>query len=254
MIRQDEILADLHTHTNFSLHAYSTTKENVDEAYNKNLQFLAITDHFYGDGTELQQKNEITRIKYLQRTLDRSEKRIHILGGAEFNLNQSVPLYYKMRNLSWKIIGLHSWFVDFPNITLDDVYDMFKKAAKKKVQAFAQIERELHRVDEEKHGVIDEDVKKFLRDICDFTKEKDIYLEVNESSIINNDGGSAERLEYWLSYAKENGNKICMGTDSHYCLAVGDFTKSLELLNNVDFPKDRILNCNYDMLISLKAN
>ncbi len=131
---------------------------------------------------------------------------------------------------------------------------MFKKAAKKKVQAFAHIERELHRVDEEKHGVIDEDVKKFLRDICDFTKEKDIYLEVNESSIINNDGGSAERLEYWLSYAKENGNKICMGTDSHYCLAVGDFTKSLELLNNVDFPKDRILNCNYDMLISLKAN
>jgi putative hydrolase len=40
-----KLVADLHTHTIASGHAYSTVKEIVDIAREKGLQMVAITDH-----------------------------------------------------------------------------------------------------------------------------------------------------------------------------------------------------------------
>ena len=44
MINKEDILADLHTHTLFSKHAYSTVEENIEAARNKGLSYIAITD------------------------------------------------------------------------------------------------------------------------------------------------------------------------------------------------------------------
>ena len=40
------IACDVHTHTLFSRHAYSTLEENIRAASAKNLELLGITDHF----------------------------------------------------------------------------------------------------------------------------------------------------------------------------------------------------------------
>ena len=40
------IACDVHTHTLFSRHAYSTLEENVRAASAKNLELLGVTDHF----------------------------------------------------------------------------------------------------------------------------------------------------------------------------------------------------------------
>ena len=40
-----KIIADTHTHTLMSTHAYSTIIENIAEAKKKGLKFIAITDH-----------------------------------------------------------------------------------------------------------------------------------------------------------------------------------------------------------------
>jgi len=42
-----KLLMDLHTHTIASGHAYSTLKENIDEAKNKGLKILGTSDHSY---------------------------------------------------------------------------------------------------------------------------------------------------------------------------------------------------------------
>ena len=59
MIKYSDIYADLHVHTLSSLHAYSTLKECIDSAVKQHLRFIAITDHFYDDGTVLNKKNEV---------------------------------------------------------------------------------------------------------------------------------------------------------------------------------------------------
>ncbi len=257
MIVTKDILADLHTHTVASLHAYSTLKENVDIAKERGLQYIAITDHFYNDGTDINKKNETARLQYLEKRINDVESDIYVFGGAEFNLNQPIEYWHKLKDLSWQLVGLHSWFVDIESSTLEDVYHYFEISSEKHY-AFAHIEREIEKLNygkyNEENGIpvdVHSEVKEWLQAICDLAKRKNIFLELNESSILTNKTCKA-RMKYWLAYAKQNRNLISMGTDAHYCLEIGKFTKVLELLNEIDYPKELILNCNKDMLEALK--
>lgn len=48
MIKYGKLLADFHTHTTASIHAYSSLRENIDAAKRKGLKYLATTDHASG--------------------------------------------------------------------------------------------------------------------------------------------------------------------------------------------------------------
>ena len=72
-IKQSDIIADMHTHTISSLHAYSTLKENIDCA-KRRLKYIAITDHLYLHNDEDIRKNEFLRMAYLEQTINSYEK------------------------------------------------------------------------------------------------------------------------------------------------------------------------------------
>lgn len=103
MINKEDILADLHTHTLFSKHAYSTVKENIEAARNKGLSYIAITDHYFGNGDELDKKNEVNRIKYIGERVNRTSD-VAVIGSAEFNLGQEIYTPQKLQSLKWKPI------------------------------------------------------------------------------------------------------------------------------------------------------
>lgn len=250
MITQKDILADLHTHTIFSQHAYSTLKENVNVAKNRGLKYIAITDHYYGSGDDIMRKNETTRIAYMTHDVMQNEKDIVVVGGAEFNLGQEIPYWDKIQHIPWRPIGVHSWFWNRENSTLESVYNAFEIAAKsKRHNAFAHIEREIHKINHSKYGEeLSNDVKEFYIQMVHLAKREKVFLEVNESSIITNEKGGIKRLKYWLQLAKEQNCLIYLGTDSHYCENVGVFKYAIELLNEIDYPKELILNCNINEL------
>lgn len=251
MIINKDILADMHTHTIFSLHANSTIKENIEAAEKQCLKYIAITDHFYGDGSELNQKQEANRVAYTESRINTSNNKVYVIGGAEFNLNQDMPFWNKVKKINWRMIGLHSWFVDREKTKLDDIYNMFVES-KDKYNVFAHIERELHKLDYGRHGSnLDTEIKNFFEKIVLFAKENNIFLEVNEYTLKTKESGSDKRLEYWLGLAKENGNMISLGTDAHYCDEIGKFEHSIGLLNKLAYNKELILNCNEDMIKSL---
>lgn len=250
LISEKDIIADLHTHTIFSKHAYSTFTENIEVAKQKGLKYLGITDHYFGNGDELDKKNEINRIKYLEERVNSPSLGIHVVGSAEFNLFQEVFDYKKLDTLKWKPIGLHNWFVDTDSLTLDALFEEFKLRAEcYGVNAFVHIERELHKVNHKIYGEnIGHDIKMFLSTLVEFAKKKNICLEVNESTLVTKEMGSDKRLEFWLRYAKEHRNFIYLGTDAHYCNEVGSFERVISLLNAVNYPKELIVNCNIDLL------
>ena len=251
MVDISDIIADLHVHTIASLHACSTLKECIDSAVDNGMKFLAITDHYYDDGTELYKKNEITRISRLESRARHTKVKIQVFGGVEFNIGQEISAWKKLSKVTWKLMGVHGWFLDRENTSLDELYQHFANAVGK-CNAFAHIERELHKMEHSVYGdKLTDEVKAFLRKIVELAKQNDIYLEVNESSLIDNEAGTYERLRYWLQYAKENGNYISLGTDAHYCEEIGDFTNTIKLLNEIDFPKEKILNCNINLLQKL---
>lgn len=248
MLEQRDIIADLHIHTLGSGHAYSTLKECIDVAENNGMKYIAITDHYYGDGTILDKKNEVNRIAYLERKTEIVRDRVKVIGGAEFNIAHNVSSWEKLKKLKWKIIGLHGWFLNREETSLSQLYEYFENAALQ-YNAFAHIERELHKIDHCKYGSdLTEEIKDFFCKIVLMAKKTDTVLELNEASLSANESGAYERIRFWLMKAKENNNIISLGTDAHYCEEVGVFKNSVKILNEVNFPKDNIINCNENLI------
>ena len=86
-------------------------------------------------------------------------------------------------------------------------------------------------------------IKDILKEIVDIAKYYDVLLEVNESSLKNDNYGNTERMRCWLEMARDNGNRIVLGSDAHFCEEVGIFTNSIALLNELQYPRDLIINC-----------
>lgn len=253
MIEQRDIFADMHTHTIASKHAYSTINENILEAKSKGLKYLAVTDHYYGNGDSIEKKNEVTRMRFIENNV--KPEGLNIIGGCEFNLCQRIEHEYleKLNQLRWRPIGLHTWFVDFndPIFSLTSLYCYFVMAFKiDKHNAFCHIERELFKISDseiDRETGLSDKVCNLLSEIVNFAVQNNILLEVNESSIISNEWNAINRMRFWIKYAKEKGANIYLGSDAHWSGSIGNFTNAMELLNSLDYPKEHILNCNIDL-------
>lgn len=253
MIKREDILADLHIHSVASGHAYSTVKENVTEAKNNGLKYIALTDHFYGRSGELERKEELNMFNSLESVVD-IEKYINIIGGVELNMfhNNKEALSFK-NTLNWRLMSLHDYFVDIESISFKDLLNEYENILGTGLAtAFAHPERELHRVKNNKYSTeemwLADEVLEYLENMVQMAYDFGIPLEVNESSLRKKGDGTVERMRYWLTVAKDIGCEIYLGTDSHYCDRVGKFDKAIELLNEVGYNKENILNCNEDIL------
>jgi putative hydrolase len=79
-------------------------------------------------------------------------------------------------------------------------------------------------------------------------KEKDILIEVNNASYGYVRPGSYEVGKELLLKAKEIGNKIILNSDSHYHEQVGDLEKSIQLITEVTYPGELIVNSDIEHL------
>ena len=248
MIKCEDIIADMHTHTIVSKHAYSTIKENMDMARERGMKYIGITEHYFNDGTDIEKKNEVVRTVYANR-INRLSEDVQIISSFEFNINQSWYDEERMSSLKWRPIGLHSWFVDFETLTLDRLYNLFVYSHQRYgTNVFVHIEREIHKLNHGVHQGLTDEVKSFYNNLVAYAAAHNIVLEVNESSIVVNEGNSVERMRYWLSQAKTLGVTISLGSDAHYCNEVADFRYSLAMLNECGYPKELVFNCNEELI------
>lgn len=255
ILKQSDIIADLHTHTIFSKHGWSTAKENLDAAAQRDIKYMAITDHFYCPSDKIEKKNEIVRILYAENNINHES--VRVVNGAEFNLNQILEGIdaSKVKNVHWKLFGFHTWFLNPSKIDIKDVPDYFSKnivctnistqteTAYNSIPptAFAHIEREIYKCENANQKTMEE----CLAAIVDIAIANNIILEVNESSIRYNECDAIERMKFWINYAKDRNCLFSLGSDSHYCNYVGKFPLSIELLNSLNVSSERIVNTKY---------
>lgn len=248
MITSKDIIADMHTHTIFSEHAFSTLKENMDVAYERGLKVIANTDHLYQHGAPLNIKNEAVRIRITEQRVNKLAT-VKVIGSAEFNVGQPIYNMNYIEHIKWKPLGLHGLFIDTASETFDSLYEDYLKRSDWN-NAFVHIERELDAVNHgESKFELTKSCKEYMEKLVLLAKRRDIYLEINEASF---EGGELqlERLRYWLKIAKENGNRIYLGTDAHFCDEVGEFTHSIELINEIGYDKNLILNCDEERVMT----
>ena len=82
-------------------------------------------------------------------------------------------------------------------------------------------------------------------------KEKNILLEVNNSSLSPNTSreGARENILKYLELCKEYGVRIIMGTDSHICYDIGVFQYAEPIIEEANFPKELVINYWEDRII-----
>ncbi len=69
-----------------------------------------------------------------------------------------------------------------------------------------------------------------------------VALEINNSSFVHSRKGSEANCRAIAAAVRDAGGWVALGSDSHTAFSLGDFTECRKVLDDVNFPEDRILN------------
>lgn len=226
---------ETHSHTLASDHAYSTVRENAQVAAERGLALLCITDHgpAMGDSPDL-----MHFVNY--RVLDREMFGVSMRYGVELNIidyKGSVDLDEKQLALQdICIAGFHP-IVTTPGSRAENTRAMLGAMQNPHVSAIAHPE----------DGNVPIDFEAFVKEAIRCS----VLVEVNNNSLKNADYrlNVRENLIELLKICERLGAMVSIGSDAHYCSAVGDFTLAAGLLEQLDFPPELIINTDPDRYV-----
>ena len=222
------IVADLHTHTVSSGHAYSTLMENISSAKEKGLQFLGLSDH----APAMDDAPEEIYFKNLA-VVNKDWDTLKVLHGVELNiLNEygDVDLSEEtLNNLDYAVASLH--YPIFPKERLSACTDAaIAVMSNPHVFILGHPDDDLMSLDYEALALA--------------AKNYHVALEVNNSSLRPGSfrKGAADNYRRMLRLAKNLEVPVIVSSDSHICYDIGNFTLALILLDELKFPEELIVN------------
>jgi len=221
-----KIVADLHTHTTASTHAYSTLQENLTTAKEKGLKILAITNH----GPSLFDSPHPWHF-YNLRVLPKKVDGIIILKGIEANITDtkgSIDLEEDyLKNLDWVIASFHkqTFKVSTPVIHTEG---LIGAANNKFVDMIGHPDAPEYPFD--------------IREVVKACKDNGKFIEMNNSSFLVRKGGKEKCRQIALE-CMNFGVNVVVNSDAHCHWDVGNFSKILGMLEEISFPAELIFNC-----------
>lgn len=221
------IIADLHMHSVLSGHAFGTVRELAVEAAGRGMKLIGVTEHAPGiPGT--------CDPIYFRNFCDapRNLFGVEMLYGSEVNVLTQGKLSLDERHLQcldYGIAGIHGLCYENEGIAknTDNVISCMEHPKIKFVS---------HPDDD-----------KFPLDYCalvEGAKTNHVALELNNSSLrkpwlrLN----CMENYRMMLPLCMEHGVSVIVNSDAHDPSAVGDFTLAYQLLEELNFPDELIVN------------
>ncbi len=223
-----KLVADLHTHTLASGHAYGTIREMAQAAAQKNLEILGISEHGPGiPGTchpiHLQNAKEV-----VPETL----YGVRVVHGAEMNVlnDQSIELEDNITHwLDYLIAGIHllCYKDEGAEKNTDNVIVCMHHP---KVRLISHPDDDKTPLDYER--------------LVKAAKETNTALEVNNHSLHypQRRQNCFENYRTMLKLCKKHGVPIIVSSDAHDPCQVADFEIALDLLEECEFPQELVLN------------
>lgn len=222
-----KIIADLHSHTISSGHAYSTIMEMAKTAADKGLEMIAMTDH----GPKMPGAPHLYHFGNL-RSVPEEIHGVEILRGVESNIldnegNIDVPPYFQ-RNLDIILGGFHYLCFE-PGSVEENTQAAINAMVNSKIDILVHPGNPEFLIDPEK--------------VVKAAKEHNVLIEINNSSLA---GGSRKgSYDNCLAFAKAIAKfnwKVSLGSDSHIALEVGNFNKALNLIEKAGLKEENIIN------------
>lgn len=218
-------IADLHTHTNVSQHAYSSLDEIVRSAKEKGFTAVGITDHGPGmmDGA-------IRHHFYCMKGLPDEARGLRLVRGAEVNIKD----YQGALDLDEEVLGQ----LDFV-IASYHVEAIEPASSKLHTEGWLRVIANPH-VDCLGHcgnPVFACDYEAVVK-AC---REHGKIVEINSSSFRVRHG-SHESCRQVAKLCMAYGVPVLVSSDAHSCYSVGDHRDAIALLESIGFPEELVIN------------
>lgn len=218
-------IADFHTHTLFSPHAYSTITENAVAAAKCGLLAMACTDH--GEATPDSGHNwHFTCLKNLPPYIEG----VRVLSGIEANvmdffgrIDASQELRQKMNLV---IASMHA--ITMPRGSVEEITQAWTAVA----------------ADPDIDIIGHSGTPSFAYDyetVIPLFGQYGKVVEINEGSFrVRRD--SYENCKRIAMLCKRHSVRIAINSDAHFHTHIGQFTESVRMLNEIEFPPELIVN------------
>lgn len=230
-----KIIADLHTHTLASVHAYSSVSENAKAAFEQGLSVLGITDHApcLPDGV-----HELHFMNY--HVLPQEMFGVRMLYGSELNIldyEGAIDLNETLHKRMDICIASFHEFTLSPGSQKDNMGAYLGAMQNPYVDLIGHPD----------DGKIPVDFKVLARE----AKNMDVMLEVNNSSLkaAHYRLNTRENMITMLGYCARYGTLVALGSDAHYHGAIGRFDEVLALIREIDFPEELIVNTSIEKIM-----
>lgn len=224
------LLADLHTHTVASGHAFSTVTELATAAAGKGLELIAFTDH----GPSVPGGAHLWYF-WNAKVVPPRIAGVRVLRGCEANVADSD----NGLDLPDEVLaGLDMVAVGFHPLTGFDECDRARNTAVL-LRAMAN-----PLVDVVTHPGNEAEFPLSADEVVAAAVTHGVALELNNHSFdprSGRSGGQATEREFAIA-ARDAGAWISLGSDAHYHDQVGGFANALAVVDEIGFPHERIVN------------
>ena len=228
-----KLIADLHTHTLFSSHAFNTVTEMITQAQKLGLKAIAITDH----GPKMPDSGHVWHF-INKNQLPKKMDDLVILYGAEANVMNvegelDIREYY-LKDLDWVIASIHKEII--PQLSFEEATQLWLNIAENPyVDMIGHCEQVQHFFDYEKVVPV-------------FAKNNKV-VEINVNSAVVRPTGQQNMVEL-AKLCKKYGCKIAVNSDAHSIYKIGTTGNVLEMLESIDFPQELVINASYENFIN----
>jgi len=224
---------DTHTHTNASAHAYSTLLENVAVAKQKGLEGIVMTNHAPG----IVDAPHVWHFHCMY-NIPREIDGIKVLGGVEANvLDENGTLDMTAIDLQSCDVVIAS--IHRPCYTPGSVEQHTKTWLNVIKNPYVDI---LGHSGEERF-------KYDVETVIAAAKAAGVCIEINAHSFTARHGTEANCRKI-AETCKKLGANIVVASDAHICFDVGNFDTAIEMLTEIDFPEELIMNTSAEKFIS----
>lgn len=229
-----KLIADVHTHTLVSGHAYGTIREMAQAAAQLKLEVLGITEHAPGiQGT-------CDPFYYCNcRMMPRSLYGIQLIHGCEINVlnDGSLSLEQKWVNeLDYAIVGIHT--LCYENVGREkNTWNLIQCMKNEKVKLVSH--------PDDDHTPLD------YKSLVQAAKEYHVALEVNNGSLLKEERrwNCRENYKTMLSYCEDFQVPVIINSDAHDPDRVGQFDAAVEMIENLHFNPELVLNTDKEKLL-----
>lgn len=218
---------DTHTHTVVSGHAMSTLGENVTAARKCGIKGLCLTEH----GPETPGGASYFQC-HTQNLLPDVIDGIRVYRGIEadiLDVDGTLDIEDKYAAYcEWIVASLHPFAYKGKN--------NFEENTKAVVKALENVNVDI---------IGHPDDPQFPKDfgvIAKAAKHQGKMLEMNNNSLSSHRPGSLPYLKRLIEACKDNMTPVCVASDTHFYTMVGNVSKMMKLLSEMDFPEDLIMN------------